>query len=460
MGFMGDAPAIATHQSSRDCDEQYAKQQGRDRDRNEEEVNPLKRKEDAKREDDRRDGVRRPERGIGQIGPVHIKRHNAADHDSPEIDHEEAVRAQNALNNGTEEKQGHHVEEKMKRIAVKEGRCKNPVMLPSASHSPDMEGKLRDEITVDCKRIYAGNDIRHYQRQRRRRLLDFHGVALPLLPRTGLSIRVMTCPTLLLVVAKRVFKAFLIEKLIILRPMVNANSQPDTTAFAAQKVVAAYGSTRSWSRQFRERRFERLQALIDAIIEQKGTCRIVDLGGTQYYWDIAADYVAARPVEILLINKQAEVSRNQKIRTAPGDVTGLADYADQSFDLVHSNSVIEHVGDWSAMAAMAREARRLAPYHYVQTPNFWFPVEPHFRCAFFHWLPEPVRMRLVMRFSLGFAQRKETVHDAMQRVQSARLLDRRQMSALFSESDVISEKFFGLTKSLTAVKVPTGLRLG
>lgn len=219
-----------------------------------------------------------------------------------------------------------------------------------------------------------------------------------------------------------------------------------------RKIAAAYGGKGGLSRRFRENRFKALTGLIDEIIAEKGQCRIADIGGTTYYWDIAGDFVKTRPVEITLINREPNKIVGEKFTEVMGDATDLSGFDNNAFDLVHSNSVIEHVGDWSAMAAMAREVRRLAPAYYVQTPNFWFPVEPHFRFAFFHWLPEQIRYRLVMAFALGFADRKETVHDAMARVQSARLLDKRQMEALFPDAAHRQERVFGLSKSHIAIR--------
>ena len=107
------------------------------------------------------------------------------------------------------------------------------------------------------------------------------------------------------------------------------------------------------------------------------------------------------------------------------------------------------------MLKAAAEIRRLANAYYIQTPNFWFPVEPHFRAPWLHFLPEQLRARLVMRVRLGFAEtRSETMSDAMLQVQDARLLDRMQLAALFPEAEILDERFFGFTKSLIAIRSP------
>lgn len=226
-----------------------------------------------------------------------------------------------------------------------------------------------------------------------------------------------------------------------------------STTNRPQKMIAkAYGTNGGLSRQFRAKRFAHLLPMIDDIIARKGHCRIADIGGTKYYWDIAGDFAKTRPLEIHLINREPVEADGTTFIDARANATDLSVFDDMSFDLVHSNSVIEHVGDWTSMMAMAREVRRLAPSYYVQTPNFWFPYEPHFRCAFFHWLPEQIRYRLVMQFALGFAERKATIDDAMTRIQSARLIDRRQLSELFPDATLRAERFLGVAKSYTAIR--------
>ena len=103
------------------------------------------------------------------------------------------------------------------------------------------------------------------------------------------------------------------------------------------------------------------------------------------------------------------------------------------------------------MCSMAKEVRRLAQRYFVQTPYYWFPIEPHARFLALHWMPEALRYRIVMKRTCGYWQRKDDLGEAMKTIQSAVLLDKRQMAYLFPEATIISEKFCGLTKSLIAV---------
>lgn len=211
---------------------------------------------------------------------------------------------------------------------------------------------------------------------------------------------------------------------------------------------------------FRIARFTRCRALIEAVLGAKGRCRVADIGGRIAYWQLCApDFLDDPRFELDLFNISytpddhvaLEEMGAGRVRLLEGDACALPQITDHEYDLAHSNSVIEHVGSWARMWAMADETRRIARLRYVQTPYWGFPLEPHFRAPFFHWLPEQWRLRLVQRFHLGFMPREVGVDGAMRSVQSAALLDRRQFGALFPTDNIYSELTYGLTKSLIAI---------
>lgn len=203
---------------------------------------------------------------------------------------------------------------------------------------------------------------------------------------------------------------------------------------------------------FRRKRFQRVLGLIDAAIAKTGGCRILDVGGEQGYWDAVGDLLENRKVTIDLVNLSAEPVSDPRFRSFAGDACNLAAFADMSYDVAHSNSVIEHVGGWSRMRAFAKEIRRLAPAYYVQAPYLWFPLEPHFTAVGFQWLPEPARAQMLYRRKMGFSQGPGDWDTAWADVEHARLPDRTMFRVLFPDAEHHQERVFGLTKSIMAVR--------
>jgi Methyltransferase domain len=204
--------------------------------------------------------------------------------------------------------------------------------------------------------------------------------------------------------------------------------------------------------RFRERRFGLFSEIVADVLSRNGSCRILDLGGSAEYWARYGRKLDWSRVSVCSVNRTAPQSNMPGFQAILGDARRLDQFANNSFDIVHSNSVIEHVGRWDDMVAMAEEIRRLAPRYFVQTPYFWFPVEPHARFMFFHWLPESWRYRIIMRRRCGFWERQPDVGKAMKQIQSASMIDRRQMHCLFPDADISFEWFMGLPKSMIAVR--------
>lgn len=209
-----------------------------------------------------------------------------------------------------------------------------------------------------------------------------------------------------------------------------------------------------WGAQtsYRAKRLRRFVEMADAILKRQETCRVIDFGGNRDYWLDLEPVWAGRKLSFVLVNLQPERLDDARFEAIQGDCRNMSAFADMSFDIVHSNSLLEHVGRWKDMVATAGEIRRLAPHYFVQTPNYWFPMEPHFRSLFFHWLPEPMRIAKVMRRGLGAFPKAETVDDAARFIEDSNLLDARRFMHLFPDGRLERERVFGLTKSLIATR--------
>lgn len=229
----------------------------------------------------------------------------------------------------------------------------------------------------------------------------------------------------------------------------------NTVKIAGPAMRNPYADRSSLEFGFRARRFAQVQRLIETILSERGSCRILDLGGTEIYWLIGEDFIRRHRarLSITLVNTEAAAVADSRLFShICASASNRTLLAGENFDLVHSNSVIEHVGWWADMCDFAANVRRLAPRYYVQTPNFWFPYEPHFRFPGFQYLPEAVRRKLITRFSLGFFKRIDDENEARDIIDHHRLLSRRQMSRLFPDAHVGFEKVMGLNKSIIAMR--------
>lgn len=215
------------------------------------------------------------------------------------------------------------------------------------------------------------------------------------------------------------------------------------------------------SENFRRKRDNMLRTFIAAAPRKEPVLKIIDLGGSAVYWKrVGHDFLRQQNAFVTLINiTESEL----KAEDAPEDLfaqqVGNAcklDMADNSFDICHSNSVVEHVGGWQEMLGFGREVNRIAPSHYIQTPNFWFPIDPHFASApAIHWMPRPMSARLMEWFPIATAGRAKDASTAFSFVDSSRLLTTRQMRILFPDSEIHFEKLALLSKSIIAIHTST-----
>ncbi len=176
--------------------------------------------------------------------------------------------------------------------------------------------------------------------------------------------------------------------------------------------------------------------------------RVLDAGGTLEIWSTA-------PVLPRLVMLNLPQAGQQPCTYVEGDACHLP-FADGSFDLVFSNSVIEHVGSREAQEQFAREVARVGRGYWVQTPNRYFPIETHLLTPFVHWLPKSWSNWIVERFTVWqlvvrpTEDRKRWYIDQFR--EQIRLLSAGDMRRLFPDAQIRKERFLLFTKSLIAVR--------
>ncbi|NDP27598.1 MAG: class I SAM-dependent methyltransferase [Flavobacterium sp.] len=211
-----------------------------------------------------------------------------------------------------------------------------------------------------------------------------------------------------------------------------------------------YGN--SINQKFREKRFNFFLDLLKSI-NSKQTIQILDIGGTEIYWE-RLNFINNNNIHITLLNLEQVQVKHKNFTSIKGDARDLSIYNDNQFDIVYSNSVIEHLFSFENQKRMADEIRRVGKYYYVQRPNFYFPIEPHWLFPFFHYLPFKMRVFLTKQFDLGHYNKSDTLEAATLRVKEVTLLTVKEMKNLFPEGKAYHEKFFGLTKSVTLYWFP------
>ncbi len=213
------------------------------------------------------------------------------------------------------------------------------------------------------------------------------------------------------------------------------------------KTLADNSDSGSLATRMRRRRFELFLSLLRTL---EGRVEILDIGGTQQFWDMMLREDRA-DVRVTLLNVVHQAVSSRRFISAVGDARAMPQFARGSFDVVFSNSVIEHVGDYSNQRRMADEIRRVGRRYFVQTPNKRFPLEPHFLVPWFQYLPVGTRAWLLNRFDVGWYRRARDPAAARAEVESIQLLTRKRFSDLFPEARIHEERFGGLTKSFIAI---------
>lgn len=199
-------------------------------------------------------------------------------------------------------------------------------------------------------------------------------------------------------------------------------------------------------------RSERLRKFADMLQDLSSPVRILDVGGSAAFW---MKHRPSLPVEshITVLNLEHPAQpRLPWLAYVIGDARRLTMFDDAEFDACFSNSLIEHVGGSNDQVLAAREIRRVANAYFVQTPNRYFPLEPHFLVPGWQFAPISLRVQLLRRWDLGWMKKIEDPRKARATVESIRLLSEGDVRRLFPDGRIYREKVGLLTKSITAYR--------
>lgn len=195
-------------------------------------------------------------------------------------------------------------------------------------------------------------------------------------------------------------------------------------------------SVSSWARRRRWAKFVEVFPEIEQM-------HVLDLGGTPWYWRNAP----VMPAHVTTVNLR-HMDSTENITAVQGDVYS---HPPGSYDLVISNSLIEHVGGHSQRARLADVIAAAADRHWVQTPYRYFPIEPHWLAPGIQFLPFEARVKATMLWKFGHCHKTDRAA-AVDIVNEIELIGLTQMRAYFPDSDFWLERVAGLVKSMVAFR--------
>lgn len=198
----------------------------------------------------------------------------------------------------------------------------------------------------------------------------------------------------------------------------------------------------SFAHRCRQRRNEEFKRRFPGLADM----RVLDLGGTAISWSV----LGLRPGSVTIVNLSGDTSLREPwmdIVQADACAGGFGKY-----DLVFSNSLMEHLGGHARRQQFAAVVRESAPSWWIQTPYRYFPIEPHWIFPGFQFLPFRARVMICQHWNTLHQSAPKDAEEAAAQVASIELISATEMRTYFPGSEIWFERIAGLPKSLVAVK--------
>jgi hypothetical protein len=207
-------------------------------------------------------------------------------------------------------------------------------------------------------------------------------------------------------------------------------------------------------------REQRLKLFNDFMKGVSGHTRLVDLGGTVKFWENWG--LATQPLlNVTLVNNHDrdkqyadEPIKLPNMRRLNADVLTLsaADFAE--YDVIFSNSLIEHLPGRDLQRQLARAIIDSGRPYFLQTPNKRSPLDPHFPrpyVPFFATYPRTVQARLLSWSALGSSSASPSYDAAITRLENYFPLTIRDVRQLFPQARIVVERPMGVPLSIIAM---------
>lgn len=196
---------------------------------------------------------------------------------------------------------------------------------------------------------------------------------------------------------------------------------------------------------FRQSRMKWFEQNFDIRDETK----ILDVGGGVRYWS----YIKCKPKITILNIFETKEELPLNVTWVVGDGRKM-DFEDNEFDIVFSNSVIEHLQEGQDQYDLAKEIMRIGKSFFVQTPYRYAVIDSHYITFLVHWLPRNIQKKILRYTSVWGLVRKPPQERVNNMVNTTNLLNLSEMRRCFPGAKIRKERLLLLTKALIAYKLP------
>jgi len=214
------------------------------------------------------------------------------------------------------------------------------------------------------------------------------------------------------------------------------NVQANSTSATAQPWSASIATN------FRRKRFVFFKSLIASLPRP---LHILDVGGTQVFWETMG--FIQDDIHLTILNTEPVEATFPNVTNIVGDARDMRELKDKQFEVVFSNAVIEHVGNFKQQRQMAEEVQRVGKRYIVQTPNRYFPIEPHVLIPFFQFFPLKLKV-----FTATHSPNWGWKASHIEELSTIRLMSEKELRSVFPGAQIFKEDFLGLTKSFILYK--------
>jgi hypothetical protein len=207
-------------------------------------------------------------------------------------------------------------------------------------------------------------------------------------------------------------------------------------------------------------REQRLKLFNEFMAGIQGPVRLVDLGGTVRFWETWG--LAGQPLLDVTVVNNHPIDKNHandpitlpNIHRMNADVLtfSAADFA--KFDVIFSNSLIEHLPGRHLQQQLAQAIVDSGRPYFLQTPNKTSPIDPHFPrpyVPFFAAYPRALQARLLSWAALGSGSAAPSYDAALARLANYFPLTRRDVRGLFPTARIVVERPMGVPMSIIAM---------